>query len=265
VGLSAWLEGEEMDVKVPGFAGGDRTDVRLPAPQRELLSELEATGKPVIIVLQTGSAVSLGEEGKKARAILNAWYGGEQGGRAIADVLAGNYNPAGRLPVTVYDGAEQLPDFADYSMRGRTYRYFTGKVEHPFGYGLSYSQFSYSGAKASAPSLAAGSDQRVSVRVRNDGKVAGDEVVQLYVSTPDRGNVPLRSLKGFERIHLAPGEQRTVSFRLDPRDLAFADTDGVMRIKPGHYSVWVGGGQPGTVAPGAATTFRMTGKLELKP
>jgi beta-glucosidase len=265
VGLSAWLEGEEMDVKVPGFTGGDRTDISLPAAQRDLLAALEATGKPVVIVLQTGSAVALGEEGKKARAIVNAWYGGEQGGRAIADVLSGKYDPAGRLPITIYEGSERLPDFADYSMRGRTYRYFAGKPEYPFGYGLSYTRFGYSDAKVDAASLAAGKGQRVSVRVRNDGKLAGDEVVQLYVSTPDRRDVPLRSLKGFERVHLAPGEARTIAFDLDPRDLAFADTDGVMRIKTGSYSLWIGGGQPGTSAPGAATTFRMTGETALKP
>jgi len=265
VGLSAWLEGEEMDVKVPGFTGGDRTDIRPPAAQRELLAALQATGKPVVIVLQTGSAVSLGDEGKKARAIVNAWYGGEQGGRAIADVLSGKYNPAGRLPITIYEGSERLPDFADYSMRGRTYRYFAGKPEYPFGYGLSYTRFGYSDAKVDAGSLAAGKGQRVSVRVRNDGKLDGDEVVQLYISTPDRRDVPLRSLKGFERVRLAPGESRTIEFSLDPRDLAFADADGVMRIKPGSYSLWIGGGQPGTAAPGAAASFRMTGETALKP
>jgi len=264
VGLSAWLEGEEMDVKVPGFAGGDRTDIQLPIAQRELLEALEATGKPVVIVLQAGSAVPLGEAGKKARAIINAWYGGEQGGRAIADVLTGKYNPGGRLPITVYSGTDQLPDFADYSMSGRTYRYFTGKPEYPFGYGLSYTHFTYSRLKIGSEHLAAGKAQRVAVRVRNDGSVSGDEVVQLYVS-PERRDAPLHSLKGFERVHLKPGEERAVDFQLDPRDLAFADADGVMRIVPGEYRIWVGGGQPGTVAPGAAAKFRMTGKLALKP
>jgi len=264
VGLSAWLEGEEMDVKVPGFAGGDRTDIQLPAAQRELLAALEATGKPVVIVLQAGSAVPLGDEGKKARAIINAWYGGEQGGRAIADVLVGKYNPAGRLPITVYAGTDQLPDFADYSMSWRTYRYFTGKPEYPFGYGLSYTHFTYSGLKVGSARLAAGKPQRVTVRVRNDGPVVGDEVVQLYV-TPERRETPLRSLKGFERVHIKPGEVRTVEFQLEPRDLAFADANGVMRIVPGEYGIWVGGGQPGTAARGAAVKFQMRGELALKP
>ena len=264
VGLSAWLEGEEMDVKVPGFAGGDRTDIRLPAAQREMLSALEATGKPVVIVLQTGSAVPLGEEGSKARAIINAWYGGEQGGTAIADVLTGKYNPAGRLPVTIYSGREKLPDFTDYSMSGRTYRYFAGKPEYPFGHGLSYTRFRYSDVRIEAAQLTAGKPQRVAVKVRNDGAVAGDEVVQLYVS-PERRDAPLISLKGFERVHFRPGEERTIEFQLDPRDLAFADASGVMRITPGEYRVWVGGGQPETVAPGAAGSFRVTGEVALEP
>ena len=221
--------------------------------------------KPVIIVLQSGSAVPLGAEGTKARAIVQAWYGGEQGGRAIADVLAGAYNPAGRLPITIYRGNDQLPAFTDYSMKGRTYRYFAGSPEYPFGYGLSYSRFAYSNLKLGSSQLTAGAPQRVSVQVRNTGATAGDEVAQLYVSTPDRRDVPLRTLKGFDRIHLPPGEARTVEFQLDRRDLAFADKDGVMRIAPGTYSVWVGGGQPGTGAPGQNATFRMNGELALQP
>jgi beta-glucosidase len=265
VGLNAWLEGEEMPVQVPGFSGGDRTDIRLPATQRALLAALETAGKPVIIVLQNGSALPLGDEGKKARAIVEAWYGGEQGGRAIADVLNGAYNPAGRLPITVYAGTEQLPAFADYSMKARTYRYFTGAPEYPFGYGLSYTKFGYSDVRLGTPQLSAGSTQSVSVRVRNQGVVAGDEVLQLYVSAPGRSDTPRRSLKGFERIHLAAGEERTVQFQLDPRDLAFADANGVMRIAPGEYRLWIGGGQQGTGAPGAAATFRMTGEAAFQP
>jgi beta-glucosidase len=264
VGLNAWLEGEEMPVQIPGFAGGDRTDIALPAPQRALLRALEATGKPVVIVLQSGSAVPLGVEGAKARAIVQAWYGGEQGGRAIADVLTGAYNPGGRLPITVYRGTDQLPPFSDYAMTNRTYRYFTGSPEYPFGHGLSYTNFAFSALSIRSPHLAAGTAQQVSIRVRNAGKLAGDEVVQLYVA-PERRDAPLRSLKGFERVHLAPGEERVVQFQLGPRDLAFADAKGVMRIVPGEYRIWVGGGQPGTGAPGAAAAFRMTGELALQP
>ena len=265
VGLNAWLEGEEMPVQVPGFAGGDRTDIQLPSPQRALLDALEATGKPVIIVLQSGSAVPLGKEGTRARAIVQAWYGGEQGGRAIADVLSGSYNPGGRLPITIYRGMGQLPPFTDYAMKDRTYRYFTGSPEYPFGYGLSYTRFAYSALRIASPRLSAGSSQRLSVEVQNVGPTAGDEVVELYVATPGRAGTPRQSLKGYSRIHLARGERRSVEFMLRPRDLAFADPNGSMRIAPGSYSIWVGGGQPGTGAPGQPASFTMSGDLRLRP
>jgi beta-glucosidase len=265
VGLNAWLEGEEMPVQVPGFAGGDRTDIALPAPQRALLSALESTGKPVVVVLQSGSAVPLGEEGARARAILDAWYGGEQGGRAIADVLRGDYNPAGRLPITVYRGTGQLPAFTDYSMRGRTYRYFRGSAEYPFGYGLSYTHFRYSGLTIAGEPGEPGKRAHVSVRVRNEGHEAGDEVVQLYVTPRQRPDAPARSLKGFERIHLRAGEERTVGFDLGTRDLAFADASGAMRMTPGAYGIWVGGGQPGSGAAGAAAQLQISRGSELQP
>jgi beta-glucosidase len=253
VGLNAWLEGEEMDVKVPGFAGGDRTDIALPAAQAELVRALKAMGKPVIVVLQSGSAVALGDA-NSANAVVEAWYPGEQGGRAIADVLTGAYNPGGRLPMTFYASAGQLPPFADYAMKGRTYRYFGGTPEYGFGHGLSYTHFAYGRPEVRV----AGEDRIVSVRVTNAGERAGDEVAQLYVSPPQGGGVPLRSLKGFERIHLAAGEARTVTFRLTPRELAFADAAGVMRTRKGTYRVWVGGGQEGTGAAGARSTLAVT-------
>ena len=263
VGLTAWLEGEEMPVKVPGFDGGDRTDIRLPEAQRRLLAALEATGKPVVIVLQSGSAVALGEEGRRAAAILEAWYGGEQGGRAIADVLSGAANPGGRLPVTFYASNEQLPPFADYAMANRTYRYFRGQPDYPFGHGLSYTRFVYSGVEAAAPTVRAGEGQEVRVTVRNSGARDGDEVVQLYLETPSLPGTPGRSLKGFERIHLKAGETRNLAFRLDPRDLAFADETGAMRVRAAEYRLWAGGGQPGTGAPGAAAGFRVRGEAVL--
>ena len=263
VGLNAWLEGEEMPLKIPGFTGGDRTSIALPAPQLALLDALAATGKPLVIVIQSGSAVALGSHAAKAGAVLQAWYPGEQGGRAIAEVIGGTVNPSGRLPVTFYASTEQLPPFTDYAMKGRTYRYFAGRAEYPFGHGLSYTRFAYDGLKVGAPRVTAGQDQTVSVRVRNAGAVAGDEVVQLYLSTPGRPDAPLRSLKGYERVHLAPGEASTVRFRLSPRDLALADAGGVMRIAPGNYRLWVGGGQPDTGAPGMAAGFRTTGALAL--
>ncbi|HEY0310927.1 MAG TPA: glycoside hydrolase family 3 C-terminal domain-containing protein [Allosphingosinicella sp.] len=262
VGLTAWLEGEEMPVKVPGFEGGDRTDIRLPEAQRRLLAALEATGKPVVVILQSGSAVALGAEGRRAAAIVEAWYGGEQGGQAIADVLTGRVNPAGRLPVTFYADNAQLPAFADYAMANRTYRYFRGQPEYSFGHGLSYTRFTYSGLAAS-PEVRAGEGQAVRVTVRNAGAVAGDEVVQLYVETPSLSGTPRRSLKAFERIHLAPGEARTVTFQLAPRDLAFADESGATRVRAADYRLWVGGGQPGMSASGVAATFRVTGEATL--
>ena len=260
MGLSAWLEGEEMPVKVTGFEGGDRTDIALPKTQANLVAALRATGKPLILVLQSGSALALGPA-NSANAIVEDWYGGESGGRALADVLTGAYNPAGRLPVTFYQSSAQLPPFTDYSMKGRTYRYFGGKVEYPFGYGLSYSHFNYGTTAVSG----SGDQRSVSVRVTNSGPREGDEVVELYVTPPAGAGLPLRSLKGFERIHLAPGESRPVTFALTPRDLAFADTQGTMRTRRGVYRLWVGGGQPGTRAPGAAATLRMTSEVALKP
>ncbi|MBR0554021.1 glycoside hydrolase family 3 C-terminal domain-containing protein [Sphingomonadaceae bacterium LXI357] len=262
VGLNAWLEGEEMQLEIPGFDGGDRTSIALPAAQRKLLDALEATGKPVVIVLQSGSAIALGDANMRAKAVLQAWYPGEQGGRAIADILSGKTNPSGRLPVTFYQSTDELPPFTDYAMKGRTYRYFDGKVEYPFGHGLSYTQFGYSGLKLT-PSVKAGDPQTVSVTIRNDGKVAGDEVAQLYLSVPGRPATPIRSLKGYNRVHLAPGESRTVSFKLDPRDLAFADDKGVMRVTQSAYRLWVGGGQPDTGAPGVSGSFDVTGSIAL--
>jgi len=263
VGLVPWLEGEEMPLKVEGFDGGDRTDLRLPAAQRQLVDAVAATGKPIILVLESGSAIALGDTGGKARAILQSWYGGERGGQAIAEVLSGAVNPSGRLPVTFYASVDQLPPFGDYAMKGRTYRYFGGKPEYAFGSGLSYSRFAYSGLSISAPRLRSGEDQRVTIKVRNDSAVAGDEVVQLYLSVPGDAAAPIRSLKGYERVHLRAGETRAVSFTLTPRELALAGEDGRMRVGPGTYKLWVGGGQPGTAAPGIAGDFRTSGSVTL--
>jgi beta-glucosidase len=262
VGLNAWLEGEEMPVHIPGFEGGDRTSIALPKPQADLLAALHAIGKPVVIVLQTGSAVALGEAGEKARAVLVGWYGGEAGGQAIAEILRGDVNPSGRLPVTFYRSAKDLPGFDDYAMDGRTYRYFGGKVEYPFGHGLSYTSFDYSNLTV-APQVGAGAELDVAVTVQNSGKRAGDEVAQLYLSTPDRKGAPIRSLKGYQRVSLEPGESKTLRFHLSPRDMALADADGVMRISPARYRLWAGGGQPDTGASGQAGAFQMTGKLTL--
>lgn len=262
VGLTAGLEGEEMKVDAPGFAGGDRTDIRLPAVQRSLLASMVATGKPVVIVGVSGSALALGQEGRAAKAVLQAWYGGEAAGQAIGEVLAGTVNPSGRLPVTFYQNLDQLPAFDNYAMQGRTYRYFDGTPEYAFGHGLSYTSFTYSGL-AAKPVVRAGEPATISVTVGNGGAVAGDEVAQLYIEPVGRPDLPRRSLKGFERVRLAPGETRQISFALDPRDLAFADEKGAMRVTAGAYRIWTGGGQPGTGAPGVSTTIRIAGNKML--
>ncbi|HEY6945685.1 MAG TPA: glycoside hydrolase family 3 C-terminal domain-containing protein [Candidatus Acidoferrum sp.] len=244
VGLTAQLEGEESDNSAPGFFGGDRLDLDLPKPQQQLLEALEATRKPLIVVLTSGSAVALNWAQEHAAAILEAWYPGEEGGAAVADVLSGDYNPAGRLPVTFYKSVAQLPPFASYSMNGRTYRYFTEQPLYPFGYGLSFSSFNYSEAKATPEQVAAGTAVSVSARVTNASPVVGDEVVQLYLSHPGIDGAPIRALAGFQRIHLAASASQTVTFTLHDRDLSTIDEAGVCRVVPGPAEAWIGGGQP---------------------
>ena len=247
VGISPQLEGEEMtDVSAPGFFGGDRVDLDLPRPQQEMLEKVAATGKPLVVVLLNGSALAVNWAQAHATAILDAWYSGEEGGTAIADVIAGDYNPAGRLPVTFYKSIAQLPPFGSYSMAGRTYRYFRGEPLYRFGDGLSFSRFQYSGLKLSSASLTANSPLDVEVTVHNTSQRTGDEVVELYldrqVSSP---GMPFRTLQGFKRVHLSGGESQVVSFKLDPRQLSFADEAGNMVEQPGEYTVTVGGSQPG--------------------
>ena len=230
VGLSSELEGEEMrGVNIPGFLGGDRTSLDLPEPQEKLVRALVATGKPVVVVLTSGSAVAVTSAAQGARAVLAAWYGGEEAGTAIAETLAGASNPAGRLPVTFYRGVDQLPSFTDYAMKGRTYRYFTGDPLYPFGFGLSYSAFAYTNLVAKR--TAKGGEVRATVR--NTSGREGDEVVQLYVAGGSGEEAPVRSLRGFRRIRLKPGESRTVTFALDRGDLP-----------KGPAEISVGGGQP---------------------
>ena len=216
VGLSPDVEGEDLRVVSPGFDGGDRTDIALPLAQRRLLDTLTSSGKLLILVLMSGSAVALGEAADRADAVLAAWYPGQAGGRAIAETLAGVNNPGGRLPVTFYRSTKDLPAFVDYSMRGRTYRYFTGTPLYPFGYGLSYTRFSYSKPSVSGVDLAAGQSLTVGAEVKNSGSREGDEVAQVYLVPPQAPNNPRRALVGFERVHLQPGETRRVSFELTP-------------------------------------------------
>ncbi|WP_246193432.1 glycoside hydrolase family 3 protein [Pseudoxanthomonas suwonensis] len=242
-GLTGDVEGEEMRVDYPGFAGGDRTDIRLPSTQQKLLEAVHATGKPVVLVLTTGSALGIDWAKQNVPGILLAWYPGQRGGNAVADVLFGDYNPAGRLPVTFYSADEKLPPFDDYAMKGRTYRYFTGKPLFPFGHGLSYTSFGYSGLKLDRRRAAAGDEVTVSVTVKNHGKRAGDEVVQLYLAPvkPQRERA-LKELRGFQRVHLQPGESRTLSFTVVPeRDLrVYDEAAGRYTVDPGRYEVQVG-------------------------
>jgi beta-glucosidase len=245
-GISPQLEGEEMPVAVPGFKGGDRTSILLPAVQTELMKTLKATGKPVVFVMMTGSALATPWESENIPAIVNAWYGGQSAGTAVADVMFGDYNPAGRLPVTFYKSDADLPFFMEYDMTGRTYRYFGGEALYPFGYGLSYTTFNYSGIKAPA-ALAKNSKMTVSIMVKNSGKMDGEEVVQLYVSHQDvSGKAPLRALKGFQRIALKAGQSKLVTFTLTPEQLSLvSESDGKLFQPGGKITISVGGGQPG--------------------
>ena len=226
LGLTANLEGEEMRVQVPGFRGGDRTSIDLPAPQQALLERIVGLGKPTVLVLMNGSALAVNWAQANVPAILDAWYPGQAGGQGVADVLFGDYNPAGRLPVTFYKSVNDLPAFDDYKMTGRTYRFFKGTPLYPFGHGLSYTAFGYKNLRTSAASMRPNDTITVRVDVTNTGKRVGDEVVQLYVehvgSKVDR---PIRDLHGYQRVTLNPGQTRTVSFRLPAKSLAYWNTD----------------------------------------
>ncbi|WP_439822715.1 glycoside hydrolase family 3 C-terminal domain-containing protein [Rhodanobacter sp. FW021-MT20] len=264
IGLSPDVEGEQLRIDVPGFDGGDRTDIGLPAPQRALLERARASGKPLIVVLLSGSAVALDWAQQHADAILAAWYPGQAGGTAIAQVLAGDYNPGGRLPVTFYRSTRDLPPYVSYAMQGRTYRYFDGRPLYPFGYGLSYTRFTYAAPTLSAATLKAGGTLQVSAEVRNAGQRAGDEVVQVYLDTPPSPLAPRHALVGFRRIHLAAGEQRLVRFTLAPRQLSSVDAAGARAVEPGQYRVFIGAGQPGHAA-GVAAHFSIDGREALAP
>lgn len=245
LGLSPRLEGEKMKVPVPGFEGGDRVDLGLPEPQLDLLKRIQALGKPMVLVLLNGSAVAVDWARDHVPAIVEAWYPGQAGGAALADVLFGDYNPSGRLPVTFYASADQLPPFTDYSMKSRTYRFFHGEPLYPFGYGLSYTTFAYRGLNAPG-TLDAGQDAEVTVQVENTGKRAGEEVVQLYVNRATAtGRDPIRTLVGFQRVALNPGERKTVNLKITSKQFATVMADGHRVVEPGSYQISVGGKQPG--------------------
>jgi beta-glucosidase len=246
MGISPSVEGEEMEVSLPGFRGGDRTDISLPKAQEELLKQIQALGKPLVLVLLNGSALAVNWADENIPAILEAWYPGEEGGTAIADVLFGDYNPGGRLPVTFYKSVDQLPPFTDYSMQGRTYRYFKGEPLYPFGFGLSFTRFKYNNLKLSANKIKAGENVTIAAEVQNVGDIAGDEVVQFYVSDLAASvPVPIRSLAGVKRLFLKPGEKQIVSFTLTPRQMSIIDNQGRRVIEPGEFLISLGGKQPG--------------------
>ena len=262
VGITSELEGEEMTVNEPGFMGGDRTSIDLPKPEQDLLESLAKTGKPIVVVLTNGSALAVNWAKDHANAILEAWYPGEEGGTAVAQTLSGKNNPSGRLPVTFYTGVGQLPPFDDYAMKGRTYRYFEGTPLYPFGYGLSYTTFSYSDIKV-PNQVAAGSPLTAEATVTNAGKRAGDEVVQLYLTFPKLAGAPLKALRGFQRIHLEPGASQTVKFELNPRDMSMVTATGNPVVAEGAYTLSIGGGQPGTSAPVVKGNFSVQGTQKL--
>jgi beta-glucosidase len=239
VGLSPEMEGEQGD-------GNERSTLNIPRVQEKLLEALFAAGKPVVMVLLGGSPMAVGRLAGKAAAVLLGWYPGGEGGDAIADVLFGDESPAGRLPVTFYESEAQLPEFRDYRMRGRTYRYFDGTPLWPFGFGLSFTTFAYADARVLTPALRPGEPVHVAVTVKNTGARAGDEVVQLYVTNESATvPVPIRQLAGFARVRLAPGASRTVTLVIRPEHLSVIDDRGKRVAQPSKYLVTAGGCQPG--------------------
>lgn len=248
LGISPKLEGEEGAV-ANSDGGGDRVSLELPGMQEELLKAVATVGKPVILVIFNGSPLAINWAQEEIPAIIEAWYPGEEGGRALAEVIFGDYNPAGRLPVTFVKSLDQLPAFTDYSMKGRTYRYMQAEPLYPFGYGLSYTTFAYSGLSLSKSEFIIGEDQevKVSVQVENEGSVAGDEVIQLYLRHMQASVVtPRWELQAFKRLTLAPGEKQEVEFTLRPRQMAVVDETGAFRLEPGEIRLYVGGRQPDT-------------------
>jgi beta-glucosidase len=269
-GLSQRVEGEEMRVETPGFSGGDRTSIDLPPVQQKVLEKVSAIGKPVVLVLINGSALGVNWADKNVPAIIEAWYPGGQGGTAVARLIAGDYSPAGRLPMTFYRSVEQLPAFSNYTMKGRTYRYFKGEALYPFGYGLSYTTFRYAPAKLSASEVRGDGQVTISADITNTGAVDSDEVAQLYVSHPHQKDVPIRALARFDRIHLKAGETKTVTFTLDSRALSTVNADGSRSVKAGKVNIWLGGGQPTarkglSKAAGVKTSLSVTSSHTLEP
>ncbi|HAH26293.1 MAG TPA: glucan 1,4-alpha-glucosidase, partial [Prolixibacteraceae bacterium] len=265
LGLNQRLEGEEMPIQLDGFKGGDRTHLNLPKTQSDLMEALKATGKPIVLVLINGSALSINYAAENMDAILTAGYPGQEGGNAVADVLFGDYNPAGRLPVTYYKSVDQLPAFENYDMEGRTYRYFRQTPLYPFGFGLSYTKFAYSDLKMPAEAKM-GDPIKVSAKVTNTGDRDGDEVVQLYLTDEKASSPrPIRQLEGFKRISLKKGESQNVEFILSPRALSMINNKDIQVVEPGWFTISVGGEQPGfTGSTNAETTGTVIGRVNVK-
>jgi beta-glucosidase len=246
LGLSPYLEGEEMPVNVEGFSGGDRTDIKLPSTQVNLLNKVLNTGKPVVLVLMGGSAIAVNEANEHVPGILHAWYPGEFGGKAIAEVLFGEVNPSAKLPVTFYRSVDDLPDFEDYSMEGRTYRYFEGDVLYPFGHGLSYARFNFSDLMVEPTEMLTSGNVNIRVKVKNLSDIPGAEVVQLYIRDQNTNiPVPKISLEGFQKVFLAPGEEKNVQFTITPAQLAIINERSERVLEPGTFQLYIGGKQPG--------------------
>ncbi|MFZ4546974.1 MAG: glycoside hydrolase family 3 C-terminal domain-containing protein, partial [Bacteroidales bacterium] len=241
-GISPNLEGEEMDVKVPGFAAGDRTDLELPKNQLQLLEALKALGKPIILVLTNGSALAINWAKENANAIVETWYPGEEGGNALADVLFGDYNPAGRLPITFYKSVNDLPAFEDYSMAGRTYKYFGGEVLYAFGYGLSFTSFDYKAVRPNATIYSGNDTITLSITISNSGKYDGDEVVQVYAKQPvELRGQPIKSLVAFQRIHFIKGETKDVTITIPVSRLRHFDSSmNDYSIAKGNFELLIG-------------------------
>ncbi|MGW8205194.1 glycoside hydrolase family 3 C-terminal domain-containing protein (plasmid) [Sphingomonas bisphenolicum] len=249
VGLTSDLEGEEMPVKVEGFEGGDKTTLDLPTDQRAFLEKAKALGKPLVVIAMNGSAIDLSWAKENASAILEAWYPGQSGGRAVGNVLFGKVDPGGRLPLTFYKSVNDLPPFAEYGMDGRTYRYFKGTPVYPFGYGLSYTRFTYTPPVIEPIDGAVENGIKVRTQITNSGQRSGDDIAQLYITPPTFDGAPRIALRGFQRVSLKPGESRAIEFILSPRDLSFVTMAGERALIPGAYQLSVGGGQPGTDKP----------------
>jgi beta-glucosidase len=263
VGLSPDVEGEQMSIHVPGFSDGDRTDISLPLAQEHLLEAVQKTGKPLVVVITSGGAIAANWADRHADAILEAWYGGEEAGTAIAETLAGANHPSGRLPVTFYRSNTDLPAFDDYSMKNRTYRYFTGDVLYPFGFGLSYASIGFIKATLSSNSITAGEPLRITAIVKNTSPVESDEVIQAYVDSPESKQGAHPFLAAFQRIHLGANEAKEVTISLAPRQLSRVNERGERLISPGLYKIWVGDRQPGHTAAGIELPLLVTGSLRL--